>query len=394
MVDLITCAVEMWRALACAVSLPWLVDAGFRRLLAWAARARHSEHDAVPATHLRWTVVVPARSEGPAVSPSLASIVAAAHGHHVRTVLLLDGSDHEAEHEARDLGIPTVTKESPGPSKGAALGWFVENCPDLLEETDAVLILDVGSRLSPGFFSLLSWPRGADALQARLRGEGAGIGQAASLSESTAQQWQDRGRQALGWSVQLRGTGTAFTPAALRTVAPRLRTSVEDTEATLLLAAGGGCSALGGEQAWVEDLKPEMVADAARQRARWLVGQLAVVLRQPGALLRLTARSPIEGIAFTAGLLSRPLSVTAFLRLVLATACAADGLVGSGGPLALAASGFLLASLISDVALLRRTTGARWGQLASAGAHMLLAWSGAFLLIPRALFGWVRARRS
>jgi cellulose synthase/poly-beta-1,6-N-acetylglucosamine synthase-like glycosyltransferase len=222
---------------------------------------------------------------------------------------------------------------------------------------------------------------------------GAGVGQAASLSETAAQEWQDRGRQALGWSVQLRGTGTAYTPAALRALAPNLRTSIEDTEATLLLAAGGGRSVLGAEHAWVEDVKPATIADAARQRSRWLLGQLAILLRQPGALLRLTARRPFEGLAFIAGLLSRPLSVTALLRLALAVTFAIDGLVGEGGFAALVACALLVVSLVLDIALLRRANGARWGQLVSGSGRLLLAWGGAVLLLPRALLGWVRARR-
>lgn len=393
MADLIRCAPEMWRALVFAVSLPWLIDAGVRRILAWAARARQPDNDGVPGAELRWLVVIPARAEGRAIIPTLASVIEAGRGQHVRIVVLLDGGDLEAEHEARELGLPTVTKEPPGPTKGAALGWLVENHPDLVEETDAVLILDVGSRLSPAFFSDLAWSRGADVVQARLHGMGAGVGRAASLSETAAQEWQDRGRQALGWSVQLRGTGTAFTSAALRALAPRLRTSIEDTEATLLLAAGGGRSVLGTDRAWVEDVKPARIADAARQRSRWLIGQLAILLRQPGALLRLTARRPFEGLAFTTGLLSRPLSVTTSLRLALAVTFAVDGLVGTGGFPMLAASGLLSASIVSDLALLRSTTGGRWGQLATGGVHMLLAWGGALLLLPRALLGWVRARR-
>lgn len=393
MVDLIPCAAEMWRAVICAVSLPWLIDAGVRRLLAWSARAPQAEQDAVPGADLRWAVVVPARREGRAVSPTLESVVEAAHGHQVNLVLLLDGRDEEAERAASNLTSATVTKEPAGPSKGAALRWLIENRQDLLADADAVLIVDVGSRLSPGFFAGLAWPRGADAVQARLRGEGAGIGRAASLSEAAAQLWQDRGRQALGWSVQLRGTGTAFTPAALTAVVPRLKTSIEDTEATLLLAAGGGCSALGGERAWVEDFKPETVADAARQRSRWLAGQLALFFRQPGALLRLAVRSPLQGIAFATGLMSRPLSLTALARLVLAVVFAVDGLVGAGGALAPVACGLLIVSLMSDLALVRRATEKSWVHVAAGGVRMLLAWGSALLLLPRALFGWVRTRR-
>ncbi len=383
----------MWRLLCFAVSLPWLVDAGMRQLLARAARAWSFPSDAEAAADPRWLVVVPARSEGQGVTPTLKSIGVAAREHSVSTVLLLDGADDEAAAAARTLAVAAVVKDPPGPTKGAALRWLVENRADLLDEADAVLVLDVGSRLVPDFFDRLDWPREAQAVQAWLLGEGAGVGQAASLSESAAQRWQDRGRQSLGWAVQLRGTGTAFKPSALRRLAPRLKTSVEDTEATLLLAADGGRIVLGGEGAIVEDIKPVRVADAARQRSRWLLGQLAVLIRQPGALLRLAWRNPLEGIAFIAGLLSRPLSLTALFRLVLALGFAVDGFAGRGGAPSLAASGVLVVSLLSDLALLRRATDAPWPRLVAGGSIMLLAWGGALLLLPRALFGWARGRR-
>jgi cellulose synthase/poly-beta-1,6-N-acetylglucosamine synthase-like glycosyltransferase len=311
----------------------------------------------------------------------------------VRILLLLDGADDEAAAAARAQAVTTIVKDPPGPTKGAALRWLVETRADLLDEADAVLVLDVGSRLTPGFFDSLRWPENAQAVQAWLLGEGAGVGHAASLSESAAQRWQDRGRQSLGWAVQLRGTGTAFKPSTLRLLAPRLKTSVEDTESTLLLAADGGRIVLGGEGAIVEDIKPVRVADAARQRSRWLLGQLAVLVRQPGALLRLAWRNPLEGIAFIAGLLSRPLSLTALLRLLLALGFAVDGLAGRGGAPSLAASGVLVVSLFSDLVLLRRATDAPWPHLVVAGLRILLAWGGALLMLPRAFFGWARGRR-
>ena len=376
-----------------AVSLPWLVDAGMRQLLAWIACARPFPSDGEAAADLRWLVVVPARSEGQAVTPTLASIGVAARHHSVRILLLLDGADDEAEAAARAQAVTTIVKDPPGPTKGTALRWLVETRADLLDEAEAVLVLDVGSRLTPGFFDSLRWPGNAQAVQAWLLGEGAGVGHAASLSESAAQRWQDRGRQNLGWAVQLRGTGTAFQPSVLRRLAPRLKTSVEDTESTLLLAADGGRIVLGGEGAIVEDIKPVRVADAARQRSRWLLGQLAVLVRQPGALFKLARQKPLEGIAFIAGLLSRPLSLTALLRLLLGIGFAVDGLAGRGGAPSLAASGVLVVSLLSDLVLLRRATDAPWPHLVVAGLRILLAWGGALLMLPQALFGWARGRR-
>jgi cellulose synthase/poly-beta-1,6-N-acetylglucosamine synthase-like glycosyltransferase len=338
-------------------------------------------------------VVVPARSEGEAVKPTLASIDAAAEGHHVTTVLLLDGPDQEAAEAVRQTAAIPIVKMPPGPSKGVALRWLVESHRDLFDNVDAVLILDVGSRLVSGFFDHMVLPLGTQATQAWLRGTHGGVGDAASLSESAAQRWQDRGRQVLGWAAQLRGTGVVYTPSALRSVAPRLRTAVEDTEATLLLAADGASIVLGSEGAIVEDVKPTTIEDAARQRSRWLLGQIAIFVRQPGAICRLLARKPAEGIAFVSALLSRPLSLTALLRLTFALAFLLDGLLGAGGALSLAASAVLVSSLTCDFFLLRRATGVPFSRLTIDGARMLASWCWAILLLPLAVAGWVRSRR-
>lgn len=383
----------MFRVICFAVSLPWLIDAGVRLILARASRTWRQPPAEKLTTVLRWLVVVPARSEGQAVVPTLASIDEAAGGHQVTTVLLLDGPDETAVEAIGAFNAIPVVKMPPGPSKGAALRWLVDFRAELLEDVDAVLILDVGSRLVPGFFDHFGWPAGAEAVQAWLRGTGNGVGDAASLSERSAQRWQDRGRQALGWAVQLRGTGTAYKPAALRRLAPSTKTSVEDTEATLLLSSEGTPIVLGSEDAIVEDVKPSDIGDAARQRSRWLLGQIAIFARQPGAIIRLLVRNPAEGLAFISGLLSRPLSLTAMFRFLLAAAFLLDAIRGAGGALSLAASVALAASLASDVVLVRRATQAPLPQQAVAGLRLLASWCRAIILLPRAMVGWMRSRR-
>ena len=375
------------------VGFPWLIDAGVRLVLALVSRRRAVEAAAEASDRMRWLVVVPSRLEEEAVAPTLESVNVASAGHEVQTILLLDGADEAAVNAVADEAVSIVVKEPAGPTKAAALSWLVTHHAAFLDGVDAVLIVDVGSRLAPGFFDGMSWPPGVAALQAWLRGIGDGVGDAAALSERAAQRWQDRGRQALGWAVQLRGTGMAFTPAALKSVAPRLRTSAEDTEATLLLDADGQRIELAGEEAILEDVKPTRVADAASQRSRWLLGQLAIFVRQPRAMWRLLVRRPVAGVAFAAGLLSRPLSLTALFRFVLAVGFLADAAIGTGGAVSAAAGGLLIVSLVGDVFLLRRATEASWGRLLSYLAQMLGAWCGALVLFPKAMLGWARARR-
>jgi cellulose synthase/poly-beta-1,6-N-acetylglucosamine synthase-like glycosyltransferase len=375
------------------LSLPWLFDAAIRRRLARASAAAAESIGPGTPTTPRWLVLIPSRAEGAAVLDTLVSVEAAsAHGP-VATVVLVDGSDPETERLAKPLSTHVVVKEPAGPTKGVALRWFVEHHPELLEATDAVLVLDVGSRIDPAFFDRVDWSDDSRAFQARLRGVGGGVGSTASLSERMAQEWQDRGRQALGWTVHLRGTGMALAPDLLRSIAPRLWTSVEDTEATLLLAAEGIPVRLAPAGATVEDVKPSRVNDAARQRSRWLVGKLSLLAHQPRSLARLFLRRPIEGLAFTCELLSRPYSLTFAARTVLAAGFLADGLLMDGGVVGIAVAVVLVGSLISDLALLRRATDAGWRSLAVAALQMITAWLRAIVLLPYALLGWARARR-
>lgn len=370
-----------------APALPWVADTAVRVALARAARRVGAPVAA--ARSRRWLVLVPARDEGAGVAPTLASLQSAATAGGVRVVLLLDGPDPTAEAVAGTLGVDVAVKTPAGPSKAAALAWAAAWLGRELDECDAVLVIDVGSTVSPDFFRQFAWPEGVDGVQAVLAGAGSGAGAGAALSERVAQRWMDRGRQALGWSVRLRGTGTALTPAAFRSVAPRLVTSVEDLEASLLLAADGRRLVLGPPDAGVVDEKPHTVAAAARQRARWLLGQLGVVLRRPGALARLIGRRPLEGLAFAVEVVSRPLSLTVLYRLAVTVVLVVAGLRGETSVAELAVAAVVAASVAVDLLLLGASGRAFWrGALGLAAS-----WLGALALLPRALFGWMRARR-
>lgn len=368
--------------------MPAVLDTLVRFHLARASRTREPQPPPAARPRLRWLVVVPARGEGRAVEPTLRSLAAAAAGQAVRLVVLMDGPDDETTACCRELGVETRLKTPAGPSKGAVLSWLVRDAGDLLGEVDAILLVDVGSHAAPDLFDGLVFSPGVDGLQARLTGTGRGTGLAAAHSERVGQEWEDRGRQALGWAVRLRGTGTALTPRSLAWVAPRLRTRVEDLEATLLLASAGYRLELA--EAEVRDDKPALVSDAARQRARWLAGRLHLALRHPLALGRLLRRRPGEALAFAVELLSRPLSLTSLLRLLVAAVLTVSALAGGGRPwLEGAVAAVLAASVAGDLAIIRLAGRLDW----RSAAKLVSAWLGAVLLAPRALWRWTRVRR-
>lgn len=368
--------------------IPAVLDTLVRFHLARASRRSVAGVAPASTTPIRWLVVVPARSEGRAVEPTLRSVQVAAQGHTVTIVVVVDGEDAETVACCKELGVKTLHKAPGGPSKGAALAWLVQSAGERLHDVDAVLLVDVGSRAAPKLFDALVLAPGVDGLQTRLTGTGGGTGLAVAHSERVGQEWEDRGRQALGWTVRLRGTGSILSVRALRWVAPRLRTRIEDLEASLLLAAAGYRIEL--VDAEIIDDKPSLVADAARQRARWLVGRLHLAIRHPLTLARLFLRRPGEALAFAVELVSRPLSLTALVRLVVAGALGVSAVAGGQLPaLNAAVACVLLASVVGDLAILHLAGSMSW----RSAAKLVSAWVGAVLLAPRALWRWTRVKR-
>lgn len=366
------------------LAAPSIIDSLIRGILLSVSRLPLDREGAFPPG--KWLVLVPARSEGALVADTLRSICAEVGDRQIDVLVVLDGEDQVASELARGLGADLVVKEPPGPTKGALLAWVAEHHRERINAADAVLLVDVGSVLSPSFFEHFSWRAGFDAMQTMLRGSGQGTGEAALVSESLAQK-EDKGRERLGWNVRLRGTGTALTPAAFLGLVPRLQTQVEDLEASLILSAEGALMGLAPYEAFVMDVKPHLVRDAAVQRARWFAGKLEVFVRHMNAIYRLMARRPLEGVAFVCEMLGRPLSLTILLRLFVGLWILVDGVRADRPGLLLLAT-ISLTSALADMALL-----IRGGTSVGGAVRMGIAWGGALLMSPRALVQWMRARR-
>jgi cellulose synthase/poly-beta-1,6-N-acetylglucosamine synthase-like glycosyltransferase len=334
----------------------------------------------------RWLVVVPSRHEGVHVARTLASIREASKKHSVFVLLLLDGSDQEAEELAKTYGANVVHKEPSGPTKAAALAWLARTSADELQRHDAILVLDVGSTLSPSFFDHFEWDRGCDGMQAMISGTGGGVGDAAAASERFAQSREDRGRQIVGWSARLRGTGSALRPDVFIAIMKQLRTRMEDLEASVLLMARGSRVALGDPQAMVRDEKPQSIYSAASQRARWILGQYEVLIRQRSAFRKALSRSPAEAASTFFEIFGRPLSLSVPLRIGIAAVAL---LTPGRGPLVLFVAFVVLATALADIlmTIILEPSAARYGP------RLVIAWLLAMLMTPRALFRWMRAKR-
>ena len=185
--------------------------------------------------------------------------------------------DRTAE-EAEAAGANVAVRRDGRASKGAVIEWWLKTHQDEWQRNDLIVVLDADSRLAPGsLLALVKALENAAAAQAFVAPDAeASTGRQVGWSEILMQRIEDEARRRCGWSVPLRGTGMAIRAGLLSELAPKLHTLAEDLELDVLLAARGVQVAF-VPTATILDPKPREAAGAARQRARWLQGQLQVL---------------------------------------------------------------------------------------------------------------------
>ncbi len=198
-------------ALAVLVGLPGLLGAVHLGLLAVASwfyrEPRPSERSQV-----RFLVLVPAHNEEQIISHGLEAIMAERRSDDV-VLVVADRCDDRTAEIARSYGA-LVLERGPGEGVGraAARQAGLEHVRSL--EWDAVLMLDADSVIETGFFAACerAFSSGAKAVQARSESShGRTWATEASLAAFTLQGITiPRGRDRLGVSVRLRGTGMAI----------------------------------------------------------------------------------------------------------------------------------------------------------------------------------------
>ena len=134
----------------CVLAAPSVFDSLIRTILLSASRGGGEERQ--PHRVGRWVVLIPARQEGRLVEPTVSSVAAAAEGHSIETLVVLDGDDVVARQTSENLGARVIVKEPAGPTKGALLRWVAENHRETIAAADVVILLDVGSLLDRSFF--------------------------------------------------------------------------------------------------------------------------------------------------------------------------------------------------------------------------------------------------
>ena len=209
-------SLDMWEPdavllLAIVLGLPGLVGAvhlGVLTISSWFYRAPRL----AAGSEIRFLVLVPAHNEERVIGGGLQAINAARRSHDLVVVVADRCTDQTAE-IARSFGAFVLERGSDErPGRAAARQAGMEFARSL--EWDAVLMLDADSVIEPGFFVECErhLASGAMAVQARSEsGRGRTWAAEASLAAFTLQGITiPRGRDRLGVSVRLRGTGMAI----------------------------------------------------------------------------------------------------------------------------------------------------------------------------------------
>jgi 1,2-diacylglycerol 3-beta-glucosyltransferase len=358
---------------ALVLGLPGLAAAAHLGLLTVASTFYH---DPRPRSRerIRFLVIIPAHNEGSVIGTCLKAIDADRRlGDQVLVVAdrCTDATAATArEHGARVLERGPESK----PGRAAARQAGLEQARSL--EWDAVVMLDADSVVSPGFFGGCeqALAAGADAVQARSESKpGSTLPEQAALAAFTLQGITiPRGRDRLGLSVRLRGTGMAVRrPLAL---AHRFRAPAsEDLFFSLdLLLEGVRCRHVDGSR-----LRSEGAGrwDAfGRQKLRYEAGRMTAARSYVPRLLRRAVRRRDPSCFEAAWYLATPPFALAALSLLVG-----GGVAAAFGPWWLTAvfgAGLLALAFALVTGLVQAKAGPRtW--LALLAAPWYLAWKAA-----------------
>jgi cellulose synthase/poly-beta-1,6-N-acetylglucosamine synthase-like glycosyltransferase len=370
--------------LAVAVGLPGLAAAAHLGVLA-AGSLWYRERRGPAGERPRFLVLIPAHNEEVVIGRALESICADTRPGDTVLVVADRCTDATAE-IARGFGalvLERAPEEEPG--RAAARQAGLERARGL--EWDAVAMLDADSFISPGFFDACgrALAGGVDAIQARSESKrGHSLASEASLAAFALQGITiPRGRDSLGLSVRLRGTGMAIRRDAA--LAHRFRAPAsEDLFFTLdLILDGTRCRHV--DAARLRSEGEDRWKTLGGQKVRYEAGRMAAARAYVPRLLRRAVSRRDASALEAAWFLATPPFALAVLSVLAGLGLAA--LAGATALAALFAGALLVLALVILTGLIQARAGIRtW--LALLAAPWYLAWKAVIQL--RALAGVLR----
>jgi cellulose synthase/poly-beta-1,6-N-acetylglucosamine synthase-like glycosyltransferase len=311
-----------------------------------AGRLRRTTAARLAQTHT-FSVLIPAHNEEATLPEALRSLAEQNYpACQVRVYVVADNCTDGTATAA--TGTTCLVRNDPHhPGKGRAVAFGLEHV--LADRPDAVLILDADCDLNPEALRSLnaSFNAGAIAVQAAVRSRNADAGPAGYVAAvgAAVDAAVAAGRDRLGLSVPLRGTGMAFRREVLERVPWDAFGPVEDAEYSRQLHAAG-VRVRFCEGAEVSCDAPAVVEALCRQRRRWRAAA-RFVSSKPLVLLHLAATVivcaafgvwvwPLVLALLTSGLYLRAMAEVGFTRRRLRMLLGSARLVARLGWLTLA----------------------------------------------------------
>ncbi len=244
-----------------------------------ARQAREPE----PAPPLDLTVIVPAHDEEPCIGGTLDSLADCKYpDEHRRTIVIADNCSDGTADRAREVGVEVWERTDPGRrGKGYALGWALERLSAEERQPDAVVMVDADCTVSANLLDAIArhLTDGAEAVQVDYVAANPGDSATAALrfaGFALADTVRFLGKERLGLSCGLAGTGMGFKRQVLEEVPWTATGLAEDAEYHMRLAAEGTRTRFVPE-AWVSQETPTRMRASSEQQARWERGRLQMI---------------------------------------------------------------------------------------------------------------------
>jgi 1,2-diacylglycerol 3-beta-glucosyltransferase len=243
--------------------------------------ARATAPPQAPARDL--AVIVPAHDEEPGIGETLASLAACEYpAARRRTIVIADNCSDATAGRAREFGVEVWERTDPdNRGKGHALSWALERLFAEPQPPDAVVMVDADCTVSANLLAACArhLADGAEAIQVDYVAGNPEDSPTAALrfaGFALADTVRFLGKERLGLSCGLVGTGMAFPRRVLEQVPWTVTGLMEDGEYHMRLVLEGTRTRFVPE-AWVSQPVPTNMRASSEQQARWEKGKLDMI---------------------------------------------------------------------------------------------------------------------
>lgn len=263
------------------------LSSGYLLFLLFAARSSPpvpigAETDA---SSLRLAVLIPAHDEEVCIEATLASLASCIYSSEARrTIVIADNCADRTADLALAAGVEVWERTDRAKrGKGFALAWAFERLQEEGADFDAAVVLDADCHPSANMLTAISehLKRGANAVQVSYVVSNPDASYASALRYAAfalMNTVRPLGKQRLGLSCGLLGTGMAFTKELLQRVPWSVSGLVEDSEQHMrLVEAGERVEYI--REASVSSAMPTSLGASSSQQARWEGGKLHLIRR-------------------------------------------------------------------------------------------------------------------